>query len=497
MERNEGKASRREFLGALGAAAALPLAEAEHTDAEHVESSESAKPRNIVLIVSDDHRFDFMGFLGKPGFLETPNMDRLACDGAHLENATVTTALCSPSRASILTGLYSHRHGVVDNNTAVPEGVVFFPQYLQQAGYETAFIGKWHIGDDNDDPRPGFDHWVSFRGQGEYHDPLLNVDGDRVKRKGYVTDILTDHALEWLKKDRNKPFFLYLSHKAVHAMFEPAERHLGRYDGVPLSYPATMADSEENYRGKPDWVREQRDSWHGVDFMYHDALDFDSFYRRYCETLLALDESIGRVLDGLGELGLDCSTLVIYMGDNGFSFGEHGLIDKRHMYEESMRVPMLACCPEIIAPGAKIKAMVQNIDVAPTILDAAGLRPPERMDGRSFLPLLMGRKIRWRDAVFYEYYWERNFPQTPTVYGIRTERHKYIRYHGVWDVDELYDIKEDPEERRNLIDSPKHKKLVEKLNRRVFDWLERTDGMNIPLRRDKGVRQDKRGKPSW
>jgi N-acetylglucosamine-6-sulfatase len=254
-----------------------------------------------------------------------------------------------------------------------------------------------------------------------------------------------------------------------------------------------MADTEENYRGKPNWVRAQRNSWHGVDYMCHGALDFDTFYKRYCETLLALDESIGRVLDGLADLGLDRSTLVFYMGDNGFSFGEHGLIDKRHMYEESMRVPFLAHCPDLIAPGTKIPAMVQNIDVAPTILEAAGLQPPRRMDGLSFLPLLMGRRIPWRRAVFYEYYWERNFPQTPTVHGIRTRRHKYMHYHGIWDVDELYDLEKDPEERRNLIDSPRHKKLVETLNRRVFDWLEQTDGMRIPLRRDKGERQDKRG----
>ncbi|UCG55682.1 MAG: DUF4976 domain-containing protein, partial [Phycisphaerales bacterium] len=245
--------------------------------------------------------------------------------------------------------------------------------------------------------------------------------------------------------------------------------------------------------GRPRWVKEQRNSWHGVDYMYHGQMDFDTFYKRYCETLLSVDESIGSVLKCLEEMGVADSTLVFYMGDNGFSFGEHGLIDKRHGYEESMRVPLLARCPEIVKPGTKVEQLVQNIDIAPTILQAAGLQTPDDMDGRSFLPLLEGREIRWRDAIFYEYYWERNFPQTPTVHGVRTDRYKYLHYHGIWDTDELYDLKNDPEEMCNLIDDPNHKKLVDELNKKLFDWLEGTDGMKIPLRPDAGSRGDKRG----
>jgi N-acetylglucosamine-6-sulfatase len=180
------------------------------------------------------------------------------------------------------------------------------------------------------------------------------------------------------------------------------------------------------------------------------------------------------------------------MGDNGFCFGEHGLIDKRHMYEPSMRVPLLARCPDLIRPGRRIDLMVQNIDIAPTLLEAAGLEPPVEMDGRSFLPLLAGRSVEWRDAVFYEYYWERNFPHTPTVHGIRTDRYKYIHYHGIWDIDELYDLQEDPEEMHNLIGDPAHQERIEELNVRLFDWLESTGGMLIPLRRDKGFRADQR-----
>jgi len=200
------------------------------------------KPRNVVFILADDHRYDAMGFLGHP-FLETPHMDTMARDGVHLQNAFVTTALCSPSRASILTGRYAHRHRVVDNNNPVPAGTVFFPQYLQQAGYETAFVGKWHMGGERDDPQPGFDHWVSFKGQGSYLPSAngLNINGKHLPQKGYITDELTDYALNWLKDRRGgKPFMLYLSHKAVHSDFVPAERHKDRYKSKPFAAPKTM-----------------------------------------------------------------------------------------------------------------------------------------------------------------------------------------------------------------------------------------------------------------
>ena len=491
----QNRLTRRSFLRSAGATSlALGMATAGAASKhEKLARLPGAKPRNVVFILADDHRFDFMGFMGKVKFLETPHMDRLAREGAHLQNTFVTTSLCSPSRASILTGQLSHKHGVVDNNTDIQPGLVFFPEYLQELGYQTAFMGKWHMGHDSDEPRPGFDKWVSFRGQGQYYNGALNVDGKQVKATKHISDELTDYAVDWLKQERDKPFFLYLSHKAVHAMFEPAKRHLDRYKDAPLEYPASMADTEENYRGKPQWVKEQRNSWHGVDYMYHGQMDFDTFYRRYCETLLSVDDSIGRVLDCLKEIGQADSTLVFYMGDNGFCFGEHGLIDKRHMYEPSMRAPLLAYCPEIIKPGTKVRQLVQNIDIAPTVLEAAGAQPPEHMDGRSILPLLEGKNVPWRDAVFYEYYWEVNFPQTPTTFGVRTDRYKLIHYHGVWETDELYDVQNDPDEMHNLIDQPEHRKLVADLRKRMYDWLEQTGGMQIPLRREVGGKSDKRG----
>ena len=449
-----------------------------------------AAPRNVIFILSDDHRYDLMGFMeSAPPFLETPNMDRMRAGGAHLRNAFVTTSLCSPSRASILTGQYAHRHGVVDNTSPIPRGTVFFPEYLQRAGWRTAYVGKWHMGEDaeSDMPRKGFDHWVSFRGQGTYENPLLNVNGERRQVQGYTTDVLTDLALEWLRGQRNadRPFFLYLSHKAVHAEFVPAPRHAGRHANATIPRPPTMANTEANYRGKPDWVRAQREGWHGVDYMYHGAMDFDQFYRAYTETLLALDESIGRVLDYVEESGLARNTLVVYMSDNGFVLGEHGLIDKRHAYEESIRVPMLAWAPGWIAPGSTVETLVRNIDVMPTFLELAGARAPREhvVDGRSVLPALRGERLASAGELLYEYYWEYAFPHTPTTFALRGDRWKYIYYHGVWDTNELYDLASDPQERVNLVHVPMLADTVATMRDRLFDRLEATDGMRIPVRR--------------
>lgn len=463
-------------------------------------------PKNVIFILTDDHRYDFMGFTGKVPWLETPSLDRLAAEGAYFPNAYVTTALCSPSRASILTGLYSHTHTVVDNAAPDPGNLTFFPQYLQQAGYQTSFFGKWHMGNHSDEPQPGFDHWESFRGQGVYYGPTLNINGERISydESTYISDLLTDHALDWLEgRDEEQPFFLYLSHKAVHSNFEPAQRHQGSYQDEPVIYPPsynvpqydtpqlpTATDDSEPLRGRdfygpnrmPDWVNAQRESWHGVDYMYHGRIDFESFFHLYTETLMGIDESVGAVLDYLDEEGLAEDTVVIYMGDNGFSFGEHGLIDKRHFYEESAKVPMLVRWPERLQGGAPIDALVQNIDIAPTILQAAGLVMPSHMQGRSMVPLLAREEVPWRDRIFYEYYWEMDFPQTPTMFGIRTERYKYIRYHGVWDTNEFYDLQTDPYEMQNLIDAPEHQDRIAGMAEEVYQWLESTGGMNIPLK---------------
>ena len=495
--------SRRDFLKSAGCSiAAWAFFGVAERSLRAAQTDKMAQP-NIILVLSDDHRYDFMGFMKEsPEFLETPNMDRIAQQGAHLVNAFVSTSLCSPSRASILTGQYMHHHRIVDNQRPAPKGTVFFPQYLQKAGYQTAFVGKWHMGHEHDSPRPGFDHWVSFKGQGTYFDPTLNINNKRQKFQGYTTDILTDQALAWLKggRDSRQPFFLYLSFKAVHYPFQPGKRHQGCYAEAQVRRPETMANTERNYQTQPHWVRERRYSIHGVDHMETGQYDndpvpsFDSLYRQYCETVHGLDENLGRVLKYLDETGLSKLTLVLYVGDNGFALGEHGFYDKRDAFEESIRVPMLAYAPGTIKPGTKVTQMVQNIDIAPTLLDAAGVRMPKaaNMDGRSFLPLLHGKSIRWRDHILYEYYWEWNFPATPTVFAIRTERYKYIFYHGLWDHDGFYDLQTDPHELHNLINVPAYRERMEAMKKQLFDELEAGGGLEIPVRRPLGERLDQR-----
>jgi N-acetylglucosamine-6-sulfatase len=455
-----------------------------------------AKPRNVVFILSDDHRYDAIGFLGHP-FATTPVMDSMAANGAYVKNALVTTSLCSPSRASILTGLYTFRHRVIDNNRPIPPGTVYFPQYLQKAGYATAFIGKWHMGGESDAPQPGWDRWVSFAGQGHYLPPTpdstLNVDGRREKQVGYITTQLTDYAIDWLESQKpdDKPFFLYLSHKAVHANFTPEERYDGSCKDVPFIRPATEGTTAEN-RLAPRWLRDQRNSWHGVDFPYHSELDIERYYKRYCETLRSVDDSIGRVLGQLKKMGIHDETLVIYMGDNGFMFGEHGLIDKRVAYEASMRVPMLVQCPDLIKGGSVLDQMIANIDIGPTIMEAMGLETPPHMDGTSFLPLARGESIPWREHFLYVYYWEKNFPQTPTTFALRTPTHKYITYYGLWDADELYDIEADPDEATNLLYDQAHVKRGRAMEDRLYALMADLGGMEIPLNQPKGGFNNKR-----
>ena len=450
-----------------------------------------ARQHNILFVLTDDHRYDAMSFMKAQDFGATPTLDRLAREGVHLRNAFVTTALCSPSRASILTGLYAHQHRVTDNNQPIPPGLTYFPEFLQKAGYQTAFFGKWHMGADTDHPQPGFTKWVSFKGQGSYLPEKngLNVDGEKVPQKGYITDELTDYCYDWIsKRPRRKPWMAYLSHKAVHADFVPAERHRGRYQNESFRYPDSM---KPGVPGRPMWVQNQRNSWHGVDYAYHGKLDIAEYYKRYMETLLAVDEGLARIMSLLEERGELDDTLIVYMGDNGFMFGEHGLIDKRTAYEESMRVPMLMRCPGMFGPG-EVNAVVANIDIAPTLLAAAGLKAPAYMAGGNMLPLVKGEQQPWREELLYEYYWERNYPQTPAVHALRGDRYKYMHFYGVWDLDELYDLAADPNENDNLLARPGHEELAQRLSARLFEVLEKTDGMRIPLSPDAGVRSDLR-----
>lgn len=453
-----------------------------------------AAPRpNIVFVLLDDLRFDAMGFL-TPG-LETPNIDFLAANGVYFPNTVVTTSLCSPSRATLLTGLSTANHGVVDNNNASEAGLVFFPKYLQDAGYETGFFGKWHMGAETDAPRPGFDRWVSFKGQGTYNpaDGLpparvaagevhtLNVDGKVTPRRGYITDELTDYAIDWLDKDRDpeRPFFLYLSHKAVHSDFVPAERHRQQYANLKIDLPASSANTEANYRGKPLWVRNQRNSWHGVDFPYHTDQDLREYIREYYRTLSSVDDSLGRILDWLRDHGVEQNTIVVFTSDNGFLFGDHGLIDKRNAYEPSVRVPLLVYAPGLVPAGAVNPTRVRNLDFAPTFLDFAGVSIPPYFEGRSFRDVAAGEVTpeAWKAPDFiYSYFWEWSFPHTPTTFAISSGSTKYIQYHGIWDTEELYDLAADPGEMNNLIDDPAWRARKIELRAKLFDGLARSSG---------------------
>ncbi len=428
--------TRRTFSGLLGSAAGFA----------------QRRPPNIVYILSDDHRFDFFGAMGQPWLKgKTPNMDRMAERGIHFRNSFVTTSLCSPSRATILTGQMLFRHGVVNNSTDLPDSLPTFPRLLQQAGYRTGFLGKWHMGDQNPNPRPGFDHWVSFRGQGAYFDPPVNVNGREEKRKGYMSDILTEEAAGFLKASKEKPFCLYLSHKNVHHPFTPPPRHAGAFRNLEIPYPETYPDTEALREGKPEWVLRQRNSWHGAGNAMDTPGGFEKMYRGYCESLLAIDESIGTIRDELNRLGLAENTLLVYHSDNGHLHGEHGLIDKRVMYEPSIRVPLLMECPSLVSKPREVEAMATTLDVMPTLLDIAGAPVPDGLPGRSLRPWLEGRDVPWRDEFVYCYYWEREAPMTPTIFGLRTRTQSFITTQGVWDRHELYDLQSDPQQKKNLL----------------------------------------------
>jgi N-acetylglucosamine-6-sulfatase len=442
-----------------------------------------------------------MSFMGH-SLAKTPHMDAMAKHGAHMKNAFVSTSLCSPSRASILTGLYTFRHRVIDNQRAVPDGTLFFPQYLQKAGYNTGFVGKWHMGHANDDPRPGFDYWFSFKGQGQYYPPgekyTINDNGKRVPQDGYITTLLTRKAIEFLEQQtgKEKPFCLYLSHKAVHGPFTPEPKYKDTLANSPFELPESSKRLTDNKLNRPRWLLDQRNSWHGMDFPLHTGNSVEAFYKSYCEALRSVDDSIGAVKDQLKKMGIHDDTLVIYMGDNGYMFGEHGLIDKRVAYETSSRVPMLMQCPAIIKGGTVVDQVVANIDVAPTIMEAMGLKKPPHMDGESFLPLALtstkGKSIPWRDYFLYVYYWEQNYPQTPTHFSLRGDKYKYTTYYGVWDSDELFDISNDPMEQDNLIHKPEFQKTKNQMQNRLYAMMDEMGGMQIPLNPPRGRQQNKR-----
>ena len=426
---------------------------------------------NLLFILTDDHRFDALSLYDTFPWLQTPNLDALAAEGVLFENAFVTTSLCSPSRASFLTGAYINRHGVLVNEYVDPAPELpIFPKLLHEAGYETAYIGKWHMAP-TDAPREGFDHWVSFRGQGHYFNCPLNVNGVAEVSQKYITDELTDRALEFLGRKRDKPFALYLSHKAVHGPFEPPPRHADLYADQEFPY---FDNPNDNLAAKPAWLRQEAEARRQGQPVAKPGNPKRMMDMLRC--LSAVDEGVGRIIAELRKQGVLDKTAIVYAGDNGYFYGEHGgQGDKRKAYEPSMRIPLLMRYPPLVKAGAREDAMVLNIDLAPTFLELAGAPVPATIQGRSWLGVLRGEDPG-RDSFFYEYYQETRYrPEggygsTPTMLGVRSRDWKYITYPELeGEIDELYNLAQDPEELNNLAPDPAHaadlarmKELLEK-----------------------------------
>lgn len=427
----------------------------------------SERPPNIVFFMSDDQRHDFMSCAGHP-FMETPAMDRLAAEGVRFANAFTACPLCAPSRAAHLSGVYPHVNGVFHNQSDMAEDVVTWPERLQEAGYRTGFVGKIHYGN-TADPKPGFDRWVSFRNQGEYVDPTLNVDGKEVEHSGYNTDLLADYAIDFIQSSDDRPWALCVWFKAPHGPFIPPERYKDLYSDVPLAPPTTI---EAPLTGKTRSMREGTPRGHDrnwyPDGPFVDGKTWEQTVRDYARTLKGVDDAIGRVLDCLDERGETDRTLVIHSSDHGYFLGEFQLVDKRWMYESSIRVPLVVRYPELTKdPGRTEDELVLSLDVPATITDLAGVGTPPEYQGHSLRPLL-SRSGAWeRDSVFVEYFEPLPFPAIPTMVCVRTQTAKLIHYLRPGESDEYYDLEKDPQERWNVIDDVNYAADVAMMRRRL------------------------------
>jgi arylsulfatase A-like enzyme len=483
------------------------------------EAVKTPKKPNIVFIMSDDHAYQAISAYNNT-LIQTPNIDRIAKGGMLFTNASVTNSICAPSRAVILTGKHSHLNGKIDNRMPFDTTNVTFPQLLQKSGYQTAMFGKLHFGNN---PK-GFDEFKILPGQGDYYNPKFITSTGDTTITGYVTDIITDLTLDWMQKRRDtaQPFLLMYLHKAPHRTWLPAQRHYTTYTQKSFPLPETLFDTyetrgaaaktaemgilkemqlrydnkltqavtnelkvEDKYKWSPldRMTPEQRKAWDATYGPISEQFkkDYPSMndstltvwkYQRYMQdylaTIAAVDENVGRLLDYMDETGLDENTLVVYTSDQGFYLGEHGWFDKRFMYNESFKTPLLIKWPNVITPGTTATEMVQNLDFAQTFLEVAGVVPNEDMQGESLVPLLKGEKEKWdRDAVYYHYY---EYPAVHAVkrhYGIATEKYKLMHFY--YDVDEweLYDRKNDPQEVNNVYDDPANAAIVKELKEKL------------------------------
>jgi arylsulfatase A-like enzyme len=502
-------------------AASPPLAQAQPAG-----SDDSAERPNIVFIFSDDHAVQALGAYDRrlAAFNPTPNLDRLAQQGMLFKNAFVTNSICVPSRGAILTGQFGHKTGLKTNGSRIDPGQTTFPKRLKEAGYQTAIVGKWHL---KADPN-GFDYWEVLPGQGAYYNPSFRMSGDTTRYTGYTSEVITDRALRWLEegRDADQPFMLMYQHKAPHRNWMPGPDHLNTYDDVQipapkslfydysgLSTPAVVQDMEistdmrwgwdlklplrpgargDTARGYPNFIErftpEQRRMWkeayrpENEQFyqQYRTARmqgrdltrwKYQRYIKDYLRTIRSMDAQVGRLLGYLEENGLAENTIVVYSSDQGFFLGENGWFEKRWVYEESQRTPLIFRGPGVTEPGAESEAMVQNLDFAQTFLDVAGVDAPAQMQGRSLAPLMRGEESSedWREALYYHYYeggYEGGVHNVARHEGVRTNRYKLIHFYTL-DQWELFDLNEDPDELHNVYNDPDYADVRKRMKERL------------------------------
>lgn len=491
-------------------------------DQQKEQTDEKERP-NIIFIMSDDHAWQALSCYGS-NRNETPNLDRLAEQGMRFTNSFVTNSISAPSRAVIMTGKYSHKNGVIDNQKRFDTSQVVFPRLLQKAGYNTAMIGKWHL---KSEP-VGFDYWKVLPGQGSYYNPDFIEMGERMQDTGYVTNLITDNVMSYLDTvDKEDPFCVMYQHKAPHRIWMPGPEQLDDFPGKEYPVPKTLFDDYENRKAaesalmnigpnmylskdlkvKPENVRKkglmpdkekaysyhtyehrigrltesQRKAWDKAyeqrnrEFMEKDLKGkelvkwkYQQYMQDYLACIASIDDNVGRLMQFLEEKGLDENTIVVYTSDQGFYLGEHGWYDKRFMYEESLKMPLIIKYPGAVKPGAEMDEIALNLDFAPTFLDYAGVDIPETMQGRSLRPLMEGNPPEdWRDGMYYHYY---EYPAVHGVkrhYGIRTKRYKLIHFYYDIDKWEFYDLKKDSLEINNQIDNPEYQDKIEELKTRL------------------------------
>jgi len=448
------------------------------------------KRPNILFIMSDDHASHAMSCYGSK-INQTPNLDRISNGGMRFDNCFCTNSICTPSRATILTGTYNHINNVTTLASKMDNRLQTFPKLLQESGYQTAIVGKWHLGQGPEHEPTGFDFWRVLPGQGLYHNPvMIDADGKQVF-EGYVTDLITDMSLDWLRnRDKERPFCLLCHHKAPHRSWEPDEKHARMYKNIDIPEPETFDDDYSNRASAAAAAKMRMRDLNARDLKapipegltqaQEKSWRYQRYIKDYLRVIASIDDNVGRLLDYLYAAGLSDDTMVIYTSDQGFFLGDHGWFDKRFMYEESLRMPFIVRYPREIKAGTINEDIVLNTDFAPLFLDLAGIEKPEDFQGRSFRPLLNGDTPEdWQQAMYYRYWMHKAHHNVYAHYGIRTHKHKLIYYYsdalgqpGTVDETyepewELFDLEKDPCELNNVHSDPAYSDIVERLTKEL------------------------------